>query len=74
MEKYAFIAEPLNNLLQKGKIYKWNEKCQKDFEELKKILISAPILVYLNFEKIFILQTDVSDFGIGAVLAQKDEK
>ena len=70
VEKYAFISEPLNNLLQKGKIYKWDEKCKQGFEELKKSLI----LVYPNFEKIFSLQTNASDFWLRAVLAQKNDQ
>jgi len=44
------------------------------FEELKKHLTTAPILTYPNFEKPFILFTDASTLGLGAVLSQKDDK
>ena len=74
VRNYSKIAEPLNRLLQKGSLYRWNEQCQKAFEELKERLTSAPILAYPDFKKEFRLETDASDFGIGAVLAQKDEE
>ena len=72
--KYADVAEPLNQLLCKGKIYKWDTKCQKAFEELKNRLVTAPILTYPDFNKVFYLQTDASDFGLEVVLARKDNK
>ena len=60
--RYAHVAEPLNKLLRGGTVYRWNEDCQKAFEDLKTRLKTAPILVHPNFEKEFILETDASDF------------
>ncbi|GET52316.1 retroviral-like aspartic protease 1 [Rhizophagus irregularis DAOM 181602=DAOM 197198] len=48
-------------------------KQQKALEELKKKLINYPILQHLNFEKEFILITDASGEGLGAILEQLDE-
>ena len=42
----------------------------KGFEEMKNILMTAPILSYPDFEVPFILDTDASDVGTGAVLSQ----
>lgn len=74
IKNFAHIAEPLHKLLQKGSLYKWNERCQVAFDTLKEKLTSAPVLKYPNFSKPFTIHTDASNFAIGAVLTQKDEK
>ena len=74
VQNYADKAKPLNRLLRKKKLYKWDLECQKSFEELKKALSSIPILIYPDFSKEFIVQTDASDFGLGVVLAQLDDE
>ena len=52
----------------------WNEKRQKAFNEIKKRMMMTSIVAHLNFEKPFILYTDASGKGIGAVLHQKDDQ
>lgn len=71
VQRFAEIARPLHQLTEKGKMFKWDEACQKAFVELKTHLISVPILSYPNPNRIFILDTDASDFGIGAILSQE---
>ncbi|KAL2246298.1 UNVERIFIED_CONTAM: Transposon Ty3-I Gag-Pol polyprotein [Sesamum indicum] len=44
VKDFSIIAKPLTNLLKKNAPFNWNEKCAQSFEELKKILTSAPIL------------------------------
>ena len=46
--------------------------CKESFEELWKQLSSDPLLIFPDFRKPFILDTDASDIGIGAVLSQTD--
>ena len=67
---FSKIAKPLNELLKKGKQFEWTESQQKAFEELKEKLIQYPILSYPDYEKEFILITDASGRGLGAVLSQ----
>ena len=43
---------------------------QNAFDELRKCLVSSPILAYPDYERRFILDTDASDVGIGAVQSQ----
>ncbi|XP_076238647.1 uncharacterized protein LOC143181874 [Calliopsis andreniformis] len=46
---------------------------QKAFEELRTLVAIAPTLTYPNFEQTFVLQTDASGVGLGAVLTQEIE-
>ena len=51
----------------------WGEAQNKCLSNLKLILSNAPILEHPNWDREFIVATDASQFGIGAVLYQKDE-
>jgi len=51
----------------------WNSECQESFDILKVLVTTAPVLQCPNFEKEFILETDASFQGLGAVLSQRDE-
>lgn len=68
---FAEIARPLHQLTEKGRRFRWSDECQTAFEKLKSSLMSAPILAYPDPHKPFILDTDASDAGIGAVLSQE---
>ena len=50
----------------------WTAECETAFQELKRLLCSTPVLASPDFEKPFILQTDASEYGVGAVLSQRD--
>jgi hypothetical protein len=73
--RYAEVAAPLTDLTKKGQpnTVKWEEPQQKAFDQLKQMLASAPILRMPDFTKVFIVQADASDVGLGAVLLQKHE-
>ena len=72
IKKYCNISKPLTSLLKKESEYKWSEKCDKGFDELKHCLLTDLILQYpdLNYE--FILTADASNYALGAVLSQKN--
>ena len=49
----------------------WSKKCQTNFEELKKILTTAPVLVLLDLSKNFLIYCDATCQGLGCVLMQE---
>ena len=67
---FADIAKPLHRLTSKGEPFVWTSECSQAFEKLKNCLCEAPTLAHPDFTKEFILDTDASDFAIGAVLSQ----
>ncbi|KAH8244767.1 hypothetical protein KR026_005718, partial [Drosophila bipectinata] len=71
---FAGIAKPLNDLLRKGTKWEWTTKHQEAFETLKSRLAEDPVLACPDFERKFVLQTDASDYGVGAVLTQVTEE
>ena len=64
-------AAPLHQLLAKGIAFDWTPECQQAFEDLKEKLVSPPIFAFPDFDKSFVLETDASIQGLGAVLSQK---
>ena len=72
------ICQPLTQLLKKlpadGSSPIWTHECTVAFEELKRQLVSAPILISPCWTKEFHVYVDASNVAIGAVLSQKDEK
>jgi hypothetical protein len=73
---YATTAAPLTDLIRKNcpNRVEWTPLCEVAFAQLKAHLCSSPVLKGPDFDKQFILQTDASDRGIGAVLSQLDDE
>lgn len=67
---YGMLSRPLTQLLKKGIQFQWTSVAQDAFLLLKQALTQAPLLAVPNFSKQFILETEASDQGIGAVLMQ----
>ncbi|XP_045569661.1 uncharacterized protein [Salmo salar] len=68
---FSQVAEPLNALKRKGAKFRWTAECQTSFETLKRHLVTPPILGHPNFDCPFVVYTDASDVGLGAVLVQQ---
>ncbi|GKB91615.1 putative mitochondrial protein [Tanacetum coccineum] len=67
---FASLSRPLTQLLKKN-AFKWNLEAQLSFEALKKAMVEAPVLGLPDFNEPFVIETDASGVGLGAVLQQK---
>ena len=73
VEGFSKIAMPLTQLTKKNAKFVWTPECEKSFEELKRRLITTPILVIPNSSEDFVIYTDASKNGIGCVLMQSEK-
>ncbi|KFY82311.1 hypothetical protein V498_08625, partial [Pseudogymnoascus sp. VKM F-4517 (FW-2822)] len=63
---YSKVAQPLTELTRKDLAFEWTAKAEAAFQELKTKFTEAPILATFDPAKKIILETDSSDFAIGA--------
>ena len=77
--RYSNIAAPLTNLLKGSKDGKkpepleWSEKAQNAFDQLRDAFSSAPFLRHFDPNRKLRMETDASNFALGAILSQQDE-
>ncbi|CAM4520803.1 unnamed protein product [Lepidochelys olivacea] len=71
--QYSQIVVPLTDLTKKKhpNAIQWTEECQKAFNKLKATLMSDSVLRAPDFDKPFLVTTDASERGVGAVLMQE---
>ena len=79
IKNYTRIVRPLNELLE-GEASKWKAQlvdltpeAVEAFDLLKTKCVTTPVLAFADFEKPFLLETDASSCGLGAVLSQKQD-
>jgi hypothetical protein len=73
IKDFSKIDKPMTRLLEKNKAFEWTVKCQAIFEELKRRLTSAPVLVLPDLTKKFDIYCDASRQGLGCVLMQEGQ-
>ena len=79
IRRYAQIAKPLYKLISgdnsklKKKTVEWNSDCDIAFKELRNLCSNTPVIAYADYTKKFILYTDASELGLGAVLYQEQD-
>ncbi|KAL4387524.1 hypothetical protein GQ457_09G015940 [Hibiscus cannabinus] len=71
IKDFSKISKPLFSLLQQNQTFVFDDDCQSAFKELKKRLISAPIVVPPDWTSPFELMCDASDYAVGAALGTK---
>ncbi|MDV3187757.1 MAG: ribonuclease H family protein, partial [Sweet potato little leaf phytoplasma] len=72
VENYGAKAFPLTQLTQK-EAFEWNDEAQEAFDNLKRSMITLPVLALPDFSQPFIVETDASGTGLGAVLTQNQK-
>ena len=79
IKNYTWIVKPLNDLLE-GEASKWKTQpvdlpleAKEAFDILKMKCMTVPVLAFADFEKPFLLETNTSSLGLGAVLSQKQD-
>ena len=73
VEGFSKIATPLTELTRKAQKFIWSDKCEESFQELKRRLISAPVLSLPTDHEKFVVYCDASHQGLGCVLMQSDK-
>ncbi|GAU42645.1 hypothetical protein TSUD_398500, partial [Trifolium subterraneum] len=71
IEGFSKMALPLTLLTRKDQAFVWDKKCEKSFQELKKKLTTAPVLILPDAKESFVVYCDASKLGLGGVLMQK---
>ncbi|GBG74846.1 hypothetical protein CBR_g19358 [Chara braunii] len=72
VRNFSTIAAPLRRLLKKEAIRQWDKDCTSTLKKLKRALIEYPVLKVVDPSLPFVVTTDASQYGIGAVLQQDD--
>lgn len=70
IQDFSNVTYPFTRLTQKNKKFEWSEDSEKAFNTLKHLLTTTPIHSYPKADDTFILDTDASAFGVGAMLSQ----
>jgi hypothetical protein len=69
IREYSGVLIPFTDLIKKDKTFAWTENEKITFKKLKRQFSEAPILAIFNPKKYIILETDASDYAIGAYIS-----
>ncbi|KAA0048456.1 pol protein [Cucumis melo var. makuwa] len=71
VEDFSRIASPLTQLTRKGTHFVWSLACKSSFQELKKKLVTTPLLTVPDGSGSFVVYSDASKKGLGCILIQQ---
>nr|GEW22483.1 reverse transcriptase domain-containing protein [Tanacetum cinerariifolium] len=74
IKDFLKIARPMTRLIKKDTPFIFSKECVEAFQTLKRKLTEAPFLIAPDWDMPFELMCDASDFAIGAVLGQHQDK
>ena len=70
---YSVVSAPLTDLTRDNVPYVWSDKCNKAFTDVKYLLSHAPVLAFPDPDLPYVVISDASLLGTGAVLRQGDK-
>ena len=70
LQDFSRLVTPMTRLTQKEVKFKWNDQCEKAFQELKRWLTSAPILIVPKRGQMYIVYCNAFKEGLGCVFMQ----
>ena len=70
IEDFSRLTAPMTRLTQKEVKFDWDDRCEEAFQELKRRLTTAPILIVLDKGQGYTVYCDASRAGLGCVLMQ----
>ncbi|QRV77894.1 Retrotransposable element Tf2 protein [Ceratobasidium sp. AG-Ba] len=73
VENFSTKAKPLTKLTRKGIKFKWTDREEKAFQDIKEAITKEPVLIHPRPDEPYILETDASGVALGAVLSQKGD-
>ena len=65
------LLVPIYDLQKKSKKFKWTDKAEKAFNDIRQLLINPPVLKAPTPDGLFCLESDTSQEGVGGTLLQK---
>ncbi|GBG79331.1 hypothetical protein CBR_g29481 [Chara braunii] len=74
VKNYSTITSPLTDLTRLDTPWDWTDECEAAFKRLKHALTHHEVLMVPDPQRPFVVTTDASQYGIGAVLAQQEGK
>ncbi|KAM5353667.1 hypothetical protein ACJ41O_000317 [Fusarium nematophilum] len=74
LKRFGKIAIPLTELTKKDKPFVMGDKAKEAFRDIKKLILSEPVLKMFDPSRPIELETDASDFALGAQLGQRDDE
>ena len=72
--RFSRVAAPLSALTSTLRPFSWSPEAEAAFSALKTLFTTAPVLIFPDPGRQFIVEVDSSDVGIGAVLSQRSEE
>ena len=72
IRSFSRLSRPLTELLKKNRIFRWNPAANAAFAALRTAFTRAPILKYFDPTLPVVLETDASEFALGAVISQRN--
>ncbi len=72
IKNYGDIARPLHDLTKKDVEFQWGTEQEQAFQRVKDLVAEEPVMLLPDPTKQYEMETDASNFAVGAQLSQRD--